>query len=139
MSAADVDTALIESVILVNFDALAFGSAELSDARIRRADVDTALIDATLPNAAAYSDTAALQAAFGALLDGHTDTESATAVQYAFDYTRNAGITTFGLDLDAATNALEIFTKVAFEASDQRDTNNGEDAPNPKPATTFGF
>ena len=132
LSAANVDTALIESVILVNFDALASGSAELSEARIRRADVDPALIDATLPNAAAYSDTAALQAAFGALLDGHTDTEIATAVQYAFDYTLNAGITTFGLDLEAATNALEIFTKVAFEASDQRDTNNGKDAPNPK-------
>ncbi|MGE4550946.1 MAG: hypothetical protein AAEJ57_06110 [Opitutales bacterium] len=132
LSAADVDTALIESVILVNFDALASGSAELLEARIRRADVDTVLIDATLPNAVAYSDTATLQATFGALLDGHTDTEIAIAVQYAFDYTLNAGITTFGLDLEAATNALEIFTKVAFEASDQRDTNNGEDAPNPK-------
>ncbi len=132
LSAANVDTALIESVILVNFDSLASGSVESSETRTRRANVDTSLIDAALPNAAAFSNTATLEAAFGALLAGHTDAEIAEAVQYAFDYTLVSGITTFGLDLEAATNALQIFTKVAFEASDQRDTNNGEDAPNPK-------
>ena len=132
LPAANVDTALIESVILINFDSLASGSVESSDARSRRADVNTALIDAALPNAAAFSDTATLGAAFGALLDGHTDTEIATAVKYAFNYTLFTGITNFGLDLEDATNALQIFTQVAFEASDQRDVNSGEDAPNPK-------
>ena len=133
LPAADVDTALIESVVLINFDAFSDDSPALSNIRFRRDGTGAHTVSAVDANVSAtYSSVDGLEAAFGSLLAGHTDPEIATAVEYALNYTLNDGSTIFGEDFEAAINALEVFTKLAFEASDQRDKSAGEDPPNPK-------
>jgi hypothetical protein len=117
LPAAEVDTSLIESVVLLNFDALRGESVTISNARTRRAAVDTGLIDANLPNAGVYKNTAALKVTFETLVNGHTDAEIAAAVQYAFNYTLNTGMGSFGLSFEEATAALEVFTEAAFNKS----------------------
>ena len=123
LPAEEVDTSLIESVVLLNFEALRGDSASTSNARFRRANVtgaaiNTALSAPTPPGlGGVYANNANLQNAFSALLNGHTDAEIAQAVKDAFMYTLNTGMTTFGLSFEDATLALELFTEAAFEKS----------------------
>ena len=128
VSAAEVDTALIESVILINFDALSGDYPTLSDTRIRR--------DGGAPHSAAevnasINDPSGLESAFVNLLKDHSDEEIADAVGLAFNYTLNPGIPTFGLDFENAMASLALFTEVAFEANAGRDP-AGSDPPDPK-------
>lgn len=124
LSAAKVDTALIESVILINLDSLrSEDDALFIDTRSRR-DGGGAHSEADVNASISLNDTNAtgLEIVFQALLAEHTDDEIAGAVDDAFNYVLKTAIPVFGLDFKGTMKALEYFTKAGFEASDQRTT-----------------